>query len=183
MTNHSVLQSSPWYKEPWPWVIIGIMVVTVCWGTFMVVITFLNADSVVVDDYYKKGKVINSDLTRDENAKILGIGAGITIDDLIGEVRIKVSGPRDSLPEQLKFSLLSPVSEKKDKIVTLNRSISGEYVGQLPEQSIGVYYIQLETLDKLIPEVGYKTGWRLVRKVTISPGVSLTLGDNGSQTQ
>ncbi|WP_330925718.1 FixH family protein [Candidatus Sororendozoicomonas aggregata] len=167
---------TPWYKEPWPWLIIGIMGVTVCWGIFQVVFTFSNADSVVVDDYYKSGKAINRDLTRDQNAKTLGIIANIVIDDLLGEVRVKLSGPEENLPEQLKFSLLSPVSENKDKLITLNRSVSGEYVGQLSEEVTGVYYVQLETINEPIPEVGYEAGWRLNQKMAISPGITLTLG-------
>ena len=54
--------------------------------------------------------------------------------------------------------------------------MSGDYVGQLPKQPTGVYYIQLATLDENIPEVGYETGWRLSKKMDVEPGITLTLG-------
>ena len=60
---------TPWYKEPWAWFIVGIIAVAVCWGVFQLSMAFRNADSVVIDDYYKNGKTINEDLTRDQNAQ------------------------------------------------------------------------------------------------------------------
>ncbi len=175
MNKQPTSTHSPWYKEPWPWFIISIIVISITWGTIQLVIALQKADSVVVDDYYKSGKAINIDLTRDQNALQLAINASILIDDMSGEVRAKVSGQLHHFPETLKLSLLSPLFSDKDTTVTLRRTVSGDYVGQLEKFTPGRYYVQLETLDRLIPEVGYETGWRISRKTDVNPDSEISL--------
>ncbi len=166
---------TPWYKEPWAWFIVGIVVVSITWGLFQLSVALRKADSVVVDDYYKNGKAINIDLTRNQNAEQLNIQAQLKIDDLTGELRVAVTGNMKTPPVSLKLSLLSPVFANQDQIIILKHSASGDYVGQLTHEITGRYYIQLETDDKLIPEVGYETGWRISNKTDIKPGIAIDL--------
>ncbi|WP_257285335.1 FixH family protein [Endozoicomonas sp. SESOKO1] len=180
---------TPWYREPWAWYIVGILMVTFAWGGFQVYTAFTHQDSVVIDDYYKNGKTINQDMTRIDNARSLAVAGILTIDELIGEVRVKMQGSPDAWPEQLKLSFLSPVFKDKDKAITLTRSFGissiasgiaqpGQnpvYVGQLEALIDGRYYLQLETLDELIPEVGYETGWKITLEAVVSPGRPITL--------
>lgn len=180
---------TPWYREPWAWYIVGILMVTFAWGGFQVYTAFTHQDSVVIDDYYKNGKTINQDMTRIDNARSLAVAGILTIDELIGEVRVKMQGSPDAWPGQLKLSFLSPVFKDKDKAITLTRSFglssiaSGTaqpgqnpvYVGQLEALVAGRYYLQLETLDELIPEVGYETGWKITLEAVVSPGTPITL--------
>ena len=167
---------TPWYKEPWAWFVVIILTVSVCWGIFQLTVAFRNADSVVIDDYYKNGRAINEDLTRDQNAQQLDIKAKLVIDDVTGEVKVLLSGKMDKYPPKLRLSLLSPVFALKDSVISLNRTLLGYYIGQLEEQVSGSYYIQLETLDKFIPEVGYESGWRLIQKTTLTQGEVVSLG-------
>ena len=164
-----------WYQEPWVWFIIGLLATSMLWGVFQVTTAFKQADSVVIADYYQHGKTINADLTRQTNAEALNIEAILHIDELTGEIRASVAGDFQSYPTRLKLSFLSPVFADDDRIISLNRSISGEYIGQLTTKITGRYYIQLETLDTFIPEVGYETGWQLNKKTIISPDTHITL--------
>ncbi|WP_422450867.1 MULTISPECIES: FixH family protein [unclassified Endozoicomonas] len=183
---------TPWYREPWAWYIVGILLVTFAWGGFQVYTAFTHQDSVVIDDYYKNGKTINQDMTRIENARSLAVAGTLTIDELIGEVRVTMQGNPEVWPGQLKLSFLSPVFKDKDRTIVLNRSfgISAKsaadsnpaqpgqnpmYVGQLDALVTGRYYLQLETLDELIPEVGYETGWKITLEAVVSPGTPTTL--------
>lgn len=183
---------TPWYREPWAWYIVGILLVTFAWGGFQVYTAFTHQDSVVIDDYYKNGKTINQDLTRIENARSLAVAGTLTIDELIGEVRVTMQGNPEVWPGQLKLSFLSPVFKDKDRTIVLTRSfgISAKsaanagaaqpgqnpiYVGQLDAMVEGRYYLQLETLDELIPEVGYETGWKITLEAVVSPGTPITL--------
>lgn len=166
---------TPWYREPWAWYIVGILLVTFCWGSFQLYTAFSNQDSVVIDDYYNSGKAINHDRTRTHNARTLGIQATVTVDDLIGEVRVAVQGSLEEWPEQLTLSFLSPVFKKQDKTLSLRRTVSGEYVGQLQELVAGRYYLQLETQDAYIPEVGYETGWKVTMETVVTPGEPINL--------
>ncbi|WP_252179282.1 FixH family protein [Endozoicomonas sp. 4G] len=174
-----------WYQEPWVWAILGVLAVTFAWGSYRIYFAFQIQDSVVVDDYYKTGKLINEDFTRDNNARDLGIRAKLLIDDLTGEVRITLKGNTNDWPKQLKLSLLSPVFADQDKVITVNRSISADestqiYVGQVDEAVEGKTYVQLETLDEHVPEVGYQTGWRLNQPLMLKAGVASELLPRGS---
>ena len=166
---------TPWYKEPWAWYIAGILVATFCWGSFQVYTAFTHQDSVVIDDYYQAGKVINLDMTRQEEASRLAIRGSLTIDDMMGEVHVRLQGDIQQWPQQLKLSFLSPAFKDQDKTIDLRLSASGAYVGQLPEKVAGRYYVQLETLDELKPEVGYESGWKLSSEAIIEPGTPLHL--------
>ncbi|MGI9278386.1 MAG: FixH family protein [Endozoicomonas sp.] len=187
----SLVKNEPitrWYQEPWVWGILGVLAVTFVWGSYRIYYAFKIQDSVVVDDYYKTGKMINEDLTRDTNARELGIHANLLIDDLTGEVRITLKGDINDWPQQLKLSLLSPVFADRDKVILINRSISRDestqiYVGQVDEDVEGKTYVQLETLDEHIPEVGYETGWRLNQPLVLKAGVASELLPRGSSTQ
>ena len=166
---------TPWHAEPWVWFIITLLAVTFCWGGVRLYTVFTHKDTVVIDDYYQRGKSINQDMTRTRAAREHNIEASITIDDLIGEVRINVSGELEQWPEQLTLSFLSPVFADRDIILTMQRTITGDYVGQLRELVSGRYYLQLETIDQAIPEEGYKSGWRLTMEAEIKPGQSIQL--------
>ena len=170
---------TPWYREPWPWLIIGLLSVTFIWGSYRIYYAFKIQDSVVVDDYYKNGKSINQDLTRDQNAREMDISAKLLIDAILGEVRVEVQGQPQQWPDSLQLRLLSPAFTDQDATVKLRRTISKEsevvYVGQLERGVSGRTYVQLETLDPLIPEVGYETGWRLNQELEIEPGKIITL--------
>ncbi len=195
MSQHQAQEPfTPWHKEPWAWYILSILLVTFCWGGFQLYTAFSNQDSVVVDDYYKVGKAINGDKTRIKAARALNISATLTIDELIGEVRVSIRGNIEDWPGQLQLSFLSPVFADQDKIITLKKSISGNsipnnsipnnstpdksaqiYVGQLAEQVAGRYYVQLETQDQFIPEVGFESGWKITQEAFITEGETLSL--------
>ena len=166
---------TPWHSEPWVWFIISLLVVTFCWGGVRLYTVFTHKDSVVIDDYYKRGKSINQDMTRTRAARDQNIEATITIDELIGEVQAEVTGDPEHWPQELMLSFLSPAFADQDVFIPLQRTFTGNYVGQLNDIVSGRYYLQLETKDKAIPEEGYKTGWRLTMEAIIAPGQPIRL--------
>ncbi|WNC66906.1 FixH family protein [Thalassotalea nanhaiensis] len=64
---------TPWYKEPWAYLVFGLPLISVFVGTTVFFVAQNNADTVVVDDYYKKGKSINQDIRKYKLAQKLGI--------------------------------------------------------------------------------------------------------------
>ncbi|OED40818.1 hypothetical protein ACH42_15730 [Endozoicomonas sp. (ex Bugula neritina AB1)] len=173
--HHNQEPFTPWHKEPWAWYIVAVLLVTFCWGGVQLYTAFTYQDSVVIADYYKEGKSINLDMTRLKEARQLGIKVELSIDDLIGEVRVHVQGDVKKWPDQLKLSFLSPVFEDQDRFIDLRRSVSGAYVGQIDEAIAGRYYLQLETLDKQVPEKGYQSGWKISTEAIIQPGKPINL--------
>ncbi|PMH46877.1 hypothetical protein BCU68_00240 [Vibrio sp. 10N.286.49.B3] len=70
----------PWYKQFWPWFLIALPSTVVIWTLVVVYVFSLNSVSLVTEDYYKKGKGINIDITKVEAAKSLGLKANILSD-------------------------------------------------------------------------------------------------------
>ncbi len=48
-------KSKPWYREPWPWILMIMPVTAVVAGSFMMWLAVSTEDGLVEDDYYKKG--------------------------------------------------------------------------------------------------------------------------------
>ena len=170
---------TPWYREPWAWYMVAILMATFTWGGVQVYTAFTYQDSVVVDDYYKYGRTINQDMTRIDNARAMAIVATVTADDLTGEVRVALQGQTSQWPAQLRLSFLSPVFQDQDHTINLNRipgpQTGSAYTGQLSQAIAGRYYLQLETPDQPVPETGYASGWKITQPVNIVPGATLTL--------
>ena len=69
----------PWYKQFWPWMIIGLPTSVVIASIVTYFIALDGIDSVVSKDYYKEGLAINTDLTLDKKAAEMGLAADIEI--------------------------------------------------------------------------------------------------------
>ncbi|QIA63348.1 hypothetical protein GT360_07370 [Vibrio astriarenae] len=65
----------PWYKQFWPWFLIILPGTVVVWTIITVIIFSQNSVDLVTEDYYKKGKGINIDLSKVNKAKELGLSA------------------------------------------------------------------------------------------------------------
>lgn len=71
---------TPWYKQFWPWVLIGLPTSVVIASVVTYFLAINGMDSVISKDYYKEGLAVNADLERDNKAADLGLSADITID-------------------------------------------------------------------------------------------------------
>ena len=126
--------ASPWYKHLWPWIIIGILACSVTLTLSMVTIAVKNPDNLVNDNYYEAGKGINRSLDRELLAQTLLMRASIHLDDVTGEVDLRLSG--DSQPTTLELNLISPTQPEKDRKIVLTRSETetGRYLGQVNDK-------------------------------------------------
>lgn len=74
-------QVEPWYKQFWPWVLIGLPMSVVIASIITVYIAISGQSDMVVDDYYKKGKGINLELSRYEKAVELNLSFDLQISE------------------------------------------------------------------------------------------------------
>ncbi|MEE9101967.1 FixH family protein [Pseudomonas sp. QE6] len=160
----------PWYKHLWPWIIIGMLAISVFLSLMMVNIAVNNQDSLVSDNYYEAGKGINRSLDREHLAQQLKLQAKISFDELTGEVDLRLSGA--SHPDKLTLNLLSPTLEAQDKHLDLLPSPvePGRYTGSLDAAVKGRRFVEL---------LGQENGqaWRLFEEEKVAPGGSFVLGD------
>ena len=75
----------PWYKQFWPWFLLGILSLSIVMSTTFLVLSITSFDGMVEDNYYKVGKAINETLEQDDRAEALNMVAELRIDDLTGE--------------------------------------------------------------------------------------------------
>ena len=171
---NSTTASSPWYKHRWPWIIIAILACSVTLTLAMVTIAVNNPDNLVTDNYYEAGKGINRSLDRELRAQALKLRASITLDDLTGEVDLRLEGA--SQPATLELNLVSPTQPQKDRRVILRRTDAqqGRYIGHLDQPVSGRRFVEL------LGDEQART-WRLFEEEQVRPARPLTLGDEPLQ--
>ncbi|PKH12978.1 hypothetical protein BI292_21775 [Pseudomonas sp. 43NM1] len=166
--------ASPWYKHLWPWIIIAILACSVTLTLSMVTIAVNNPDNLVNDNYYEAGKGINRSLDRELLAQTLLLRASVHLDDVTGEVDLRLKG--NSQPQTLELNLISPTQPEKDRKITLTRSATeqGRYIGQMSDQVEGRRFVELLGVED------DKT-WRMFEEEQISQDKDLLLGDEPLQ--
>ncbi|HMA10290.1 MAG TPA: FixH family protein [Steroidobacteraceae bacterium] len=140
MTN-TAPHPSPWYREPWPWILISLPASAVVAGIATVWIAATSADGLVVGDYYKAGLAINQTLARDEAARALALSATLTQE--AGALSLQLGGNLQAYPARLTLTLAHPTRQGMDHVLTLQHVGGGRYRTALPAMQPGKWHAQL----------------------------------------
>jgi len=135
-------QTQPWYREPWPWILMSGPAIVVVAGLATAWLAVRSDDGLVVDDYYKQGLAINRTLGRSEMAERLGISARLTLAD--GQVRVRVVSARDGA---MSLKLVHPTRAGMDQSVKLDKVGPGIYAGRVQPLRAGRWHVVLEQSD------------------------------------
>src|SRR5690242_8414237 len=76
----------PWYREPWPWLLAAIPFATIIAGGVTLSLAISTEDSLVADDYYKRGLAINRDIGHEQAAIRMGIDVRLRFSSSNGQV-------------------------------------------------------------------------------------------------
>lgn len=149
MNNHNAEPVTPWYKQPWLWLVIAFPAVSVVAGITTVIIATINADSTVKDGWYKDGLAIKSDSKLLKQARSLGITADIHYDNLTGELFVNLNQEKE-LPsyKTVMVSLLHPTLKEQDIILDLQEVAIGRYRGDVNTPLKGKRHIIIQPADK-----------------------------------
>ncbi|NLJ12189.1 FixH family protein [Denitrificimonas caeni] len=158
----------PWYKEFWPWFIIGMLSFSVVLGLSLLTISIRNADSLVVDNYYDAGKGINTSLERERLADLLEIGGVLSLDSKIGQVEFVLNG--NSRPQHLVLNLISPTQPERDRRIVLQPVSADTYRGLLEEDIQGRRFVEILGTENA-------EDWRLFEEHTLVSQQPITLGE------
>lgn len=137
----------PWYRQFWFWFLFAPLFVVVCVSLMLVTVAFRHADDVVVDNYYKQGRMINQTLEQDRRALALGLTAQLKFDRETGEVFVQMVqasvAEQNDLPEQLLLRLDHPFEADRDQRVLLKQVSAGHYRGELSARPSHNWYLSL----------------------------------------
>lgn len=134
-------QSTPWYREPWPWIVFGLPAVAVLAGIATLIIAITHRDGLVVEDYYKEGLAINRVLEREARAAQLGLEAQVMVAG--PNIRVRIVGV-DEFPERLVVRFIHPTRAGEDQQIELAAMSPGWFEGSMSELARGRWYVQLE---------------------------------------
>jgi hypothetical protein len=142
------LDKGPWYREPWPWIIMSGPAVVVVAGVVTAWIAFDGFDGLVADDYYKQGLSINKVLAREQRATELGLSAKARWDPVSGATDLALEAkPGVALPATVRLRLVHPTRSGHDKLVEMAAVAPGRYAGVLKLDASGQWRARVETAE------------------------------------
>jgi hypothetical protein len=152
-TKLPAYDTKPWYKQFWPWVLIGLPGSVVIAGFTTLYIANIHSDDLVVDDYYKNGLAINRVLEKNAKAQALGIEAQLHFSEVaeIWQVEVHITGPEPN--SELNLSLSHPLEADQDFSVQLLNSEEDVYTAYLPRPVAAHWHWIIESKGS--------TPWRL----------------------
>ena len=129
----------PWYREPWPWILMSGPAAVIVAGAFTTWIAVSTSDGLVADDYYKRGLAVNAVIRREQAAAQRGIEA--RIERAAGMMRVRLSG---DAPAALFASLVHRTQAGRDLRLRLERVGEGVYEAALPPLPAGRWRVILD---------------------------------------
>ena len=134
--------SRPWYREPWPWILMAGPAAVVVAGVVTTAIAVQSFDGLVSDDYYKQGLGINRVIARESAAKRLGVSAHASFTEERERVRVVLG--EGARPASLRLALIHPTLRAEDQSVTLASVAPGLYEGTLRRPRASTLRARLE---------------------------------------
>ncbi len=146
MSELAAENAKPWYREFWFWFVFSPLIYIMIMCSITVSIALKGADDVIIDNYYKEGRMINQALEQDQRARDLGMGAELRFDRTSGEVALVLTSSSlsgEALPDQILLMMGHPVKEEKDQLIHLKAIAPGQYRGELLAKPEYSWYLTL----------------------------------------
>jgi uncharacterized protein len=135
--------AKPWYKEPWPWLLMSGPAIVIVAGFITLWLAIASNDGLVSDDYYKQGLAVNQRLQRDRLASDLGLGADVMRSG--DQIRLLLTMEKGTaLPERLVLRLAHPTRAGQDQAVSMLAEGQGFYGGSLSAGIAGRWHVMIE---------------------------------------
>lgn len=155
-TLHENLLAKPWYREPWPWLLMSGPCIVVIAGFWTLWLAVKSDDGLVADDYYKRGLAINQTLSRAARAQQLMLAGRAEVG--ADSVRLTLTGA-GMLPETLRLRLVHPTRAVDDQVFEVHAVSPGIYAGKLAAAAVGRRVVMVEDMAKT---------WRLAGEAAVN---------------
>ncbi|CAM3935016.1 FixH family protein [Vreelandella rituensis] len=161
----------PWYKQFWPWFLLGLLFSSIIVSTTFAVVSIKSSDGMVVqEDYYEHGKAINMVIAKQVRARELNLSASLRLDPLTSDIVVDLAG--DTRPEKLYLQLIFPTENDRDQSFVLEHVRDGRYITQGPDNLRYRWYLQLQPDQQ-------DSDWRLTGEATFPSENSIALLPGG----
>jgi hypothetical protein len=154
--------AKPWYREFWFWFVFSPLIYIMIMCSITVTIALKGADDVIVDNYYKEGRMINQALEQDQRARELNLTGDLRFDRTTGEVALSIANaPADInlMPDTILLMMGHPVKEEKDQLILMKVIAPGEYRGELQAEPDYSWYLTLYPISDINQRKG--AAWSL----------------------
>ncbi len=111
--------AAPWYREPWPWILMAGPAAVIVAGAITIWIAFATSDGLVAEDYYKQGLAVNQMLKREAVAAEMKLKARVEFPDGFHRVRVSLDG---AAPAELRLRLVHATRAGHDLQLRLART-------------------------------------------------------------
>jgi hypothetical protein len=128
MASHPDSVSRPWYREPWPWILMSGPALVVVAGFATLWLAVSSSDGLVAEDYYKQGLAVNRVFAREDAAERLGLTA--RVEPARGALTVLLAGR--AAPAALFVHLAHATRAGFDVTLRLARGADGSYRAALP---------------------------------------------------
>lgn len=145
--------TTPWYRQFWPWFIIALPASAVVGGLTTLWISMQTTDSLVLQSDDGVRNASDRRIAAERFASAAGLVALLDIDRDTGTVSAVIrSGGLDSLPTTLEFELSHPAFADRDRAITLTKAIPDAegnpvWVGHFASVPEGRFYAVLRSGD------------------------------------
>lgn len=174
MNEQSSSAVAPWYRQSWAWFVLSplILIVFVC-GVLLTV-AYKQADDVVIDNYYKEGRMINQRIEEDRQAREIGLGAELRFDMTSAEVLLTlVANEGAELPDTVILHLDHPIEADFDLEIELLSIAPGRYRADLDQRLAHRWYVRL--MPKVTAD-NAENFWRLMGEINLANSDHVKLG-------
>ena len=145
--NANTAPALPWYKQPWPWILIAIPFTSICVGSYYMYQAIHGADPMVQEQYYAAGQSINKVIEAGRTAQKMGLSAQLNFASQ--HVTLTLANPQHQpLPPVLSLQLSHPTVVNLDQTVTLVASAEGQYTGVLKPSNASRWDVTLAAPDQ-----------------------------------
>ena len=137
--------SAPWYRQFWLWFIIAIPLTSITYTLSAVYLFSQNSVDLVAEDYYKKGKAINLDLSKLKYADKLKLAANLSFQDSEGTLIFDKGTLSAYPPLSIIFTHRTLANKDFQQMITPDHK--GVYRFKTLNAITGPWFIKLSTFE------------------------------------
>lgn len=150
-----------WYRQGWAWFLLTPLIVIILVMAGFITAAVKWSDDVVIDNYYREGRMYNERLEQDQRAAAWKMQADLSFDLETGEAFLTLQG--DDVPPSLVLLVQHPTEADLDQVLTFASTGQGHYRADIEKSLHFKRYLQLFAGQSAMDRVD--ATWRLKSEI------------------